>query len=67
MATVIKYVVHYREAPESPQWEEEFYTKGAADEFALRIFLAGGITVIVEGEEESNEPEKKGNQDELNN
>lgn len=60
---VIKYTLHYRESPESPQWEEDFYTKGAADAKALSIFLGGGIAVVVEGEED--EPSNgKDNEDE---
>lgn len=61
---VIKYIVHYRESPESPQWEEPFYTKGAADAFAYKIFLKGGITVIVEDEEDEQDTSNNGADDE---
>lgn len=45
---VLKYVVHYKESPDSPQWEETFFSKGAAEGHALRITLNGGIAVLVE-------------------
>lgn len=52
MSLTLKYIVHYREAPESPQWEKECATKEEADRFAYNIFLNGGITVVVETEAE---------------
>lgn len=61
---VLKYIVHYRESPESPQWEEEFYTKAAADTFAYGIFLKGGITVMTESEEDEADTSNKGADDE---
>lgn len=48
----LKYIVHFRETPDSPQWEEEFSTKAAADKKALEVFLNGGISVTVTEEVE---------------
>lgn len=45
---VIKYTVHFRESPDSPQWEEGYFSKQAAEGHALRITLNGGIAIIVE-------------------
>jgi predicted TIM-barrel enzyme len=47
-AKVIQYVVHFRESPDSPQWEESYFSKAAADGHALRVNLNGGIAIIVE-------------------
>jgi len=44
----MKYVCHFRESPDSPQWEEDFATKAAADKKALEIFLDGGIAIVIE-------------------
>lgn len=43
----LKYIVHYRESPDSPQWEHETFVKAEADTFALKVFLDGGISVTV--------------------
>lgn len=48
----LKYIVHFRETPDSPQWDEVFDTKAEADKKALSIFLNGGISVTVTEEVE---------------
>lgn len=53
---VPKWVVHYRETSESPQWDKEFPTKPEADAFAYQIFLDGGISVTVEDFDEADDP-----------
>lgn len=45
---VIKYVVHFRDSPDSPQWEDSYFSKAAADGHALRVNLNGGIAIVVE-------------------
>lgn len=47
---MLKHICHYREAPDSPQWDEEFDTKAAADDKALQVFLNGGIAIVTEVE-----------------
>lgn len=44
----IKYVVTYRESADAPQESEEFFTKFAADHFALKINLNGGVAIVTE-------------------
>lgn len=43
----LKYVVHYKEAPDKVQWDETFYDKVEADKFALEIFLNGGMSLTI--------------------
>lgn len=43
----LKYVVHYKEAPDKVQWDKDFYDKVEADKFALEIFLGGGIALVI--------------------
>jgi len=47
---MLKHIVHYRESPDSIQWDEEFDSKSAADKRALEIFLNGGIAIVVDKE-----------------
>ena len=49
---VIKYVVHFRDSPDSPQWEDSYFSKAAADGHALRVNLNGGIALVVESLED---------------
>lgn len=42
------YIVHFRESPSSPQWEEEWPTKQQADVRAFQIYTDGGIAIVVE-------------------
>lgn len=64
---VIKYTVHFRESPDSPQWEEGYFSKQAAEGHALRITLNGGIAIIVESlvDDIFVDPSKEENDDEL--
>lgn len=41
------FVVHFRESPSSPQWEEEWPTKAQADTRAFQIYADGGIAIVV--------------------
>lgn len=43
----LKYIVHYRESPDCPQWDQVFYDEKEANDFALATFLNGGISVTV--------------------
>lgn len=45
---VLKYTVHFRESSDSPQWEESYFSRAAAEGHALRVSLNGGIAIIVE-------------------
>ncbi len=47
---MIKHICHYREAADSPQWDEEFDTKAEADKKALEVFLNGGIAIVIDVE-----------------
>lgn len=44
----VKYVLHYKETPDGIQWDKEFPTKPEADAEAYKIFLNGGISIVVE-------------------
>jgi len=48
----IIYIVRYRENPDVQPQEQKFYTKRAADDFALTVELLGGIAVVYDDEEE---------------
>lgn len=41
------FIVHFRESPTSPQWEEEWPTKAQADTRAFQIYTDGGIAIVV--------------------
>lgn len=41
------YVVHFRESPDSPQWEQGPMPKDQADAYAYKIYLNGGMAVVV--------------------
>lgn len=49
----MKFVVHYRENPSSPQWEDTFdkgtndENKAQAEKRAYEIMLNGGIAVVI--------------------
>lgn len=44
----VKYVLHYKETADGIQWDKEFPTKPEADAEAYKIFLNGGISIVVE-------------------
>lgn len=48
----IIYIVRYRESPDVQPQEAKFYTKRAADDFALTVELLGGVAVVYDDEEE---------------
>ena len=43
-----KFILHYRESPDGIQWEKEHDTKPEADAEAYKIFINGGIAIVVE-------------------
>ena len=47
-----KFILHYRESPDGIQWEKEHDTKPEADAEAYKIFINGGIAIVVEIEAE---------------
>jgi len=52
MASVIIYVVTYKDSPKSPQREITRYTEESAKRFAKLIEEEGGVAVITEDVEE---------------
>lgn len=44
----LKYTVVSRTNPDAPQEETEFFTKSAADAYALQVYLKGGIAMVIE-------------------
>lgn len=45
------YIVTFRENNESPQREQKFFTRGAAEDFARTVMLVGGVAILTEDTE----------------